>query len=105
MRGGDFNGVCNASIVFCSMAAGTAHLDCVSETEATRGWPFTMVVGVPPLMEWSVIASRLLERWADTATAISIRLEAGADGARIRLADRTGAVRLDLVSFRLEPVV
>jgi len=105
MRRSDLRDVSNAHIVFCSMAAGRAQLDCVSESEGTRGWPFSLVLDVPEGAEWATMAARLLGLWMYDARAIAIRLEPNRRTARVRMSDGENAVRLDLVEVRLEPVV
>ena len=105
MAGSDFGGIAHAHIVFCTQAAGTAHLDCVSESAETSGWPFTLVVDIPEGAEWSKMASRLLSRWTNEARGLALRLEANRNRARVRMSDGECAVRLDLVEIRLDPVV
>ena len=105
MPGPDLRGVVDAHIVFCALAGGTAHLDCLSESEGTRGWPFTLVLDMPESAEWSAMAARLLHRWADNAHGIVIRLEPHRGTARVRMSDGESAVRLDLLDVRLDQVV
>jgi len=97
MAGSDLRDVHHAHIVFCALAGGTAHLDCVSDAGGTRGWPFALVLDLPIASEWSTMAARLLGRWTDDATGVAIRLEPSRERARVRMSDGVNAVRLDLL--------
>jgi len=105
MRGSDLRGVHDAHIVFSALAGGTVQLDCVSESDGTRGWPFTLLLDMPAATEWSTMAGRLLARWTDDATGITIHLETSRGADRVRISDGASAVRLDLVEVRLDRVV
>jgi len=105
MAGSDLRSVHDAHIVFFALAGGTVHLDCVSESDDTRGWPFTLVLDLPGAAEWTTMAARLLGRWADAATGITIRLEPRGETARVRMSDGVNAMRLDLLQVRFDRVV
>ena len=97
--------VSDAHIVFCAVAGGRAHLDLVSETDGTRGWPFTLVLDLPQAAEWATMAARLLGRWSDDGKGIAIRLEPHRETARVRMSDGESAVRLDLLDVGLDPAL
>ena len=104
MADADLHDVAGAHLVFCSMAGSTVHLDCLSETEGTQGWPFTLVVHVPAGAEWSTIAARTLGRWTSDATPLDLQLETNRSPERLRISDGQNALRLDVVDIRIESI-
>ena len=86
-----------AQIVFCSMAGARARLDCVSESDDTFGWPFTIVVDVPGTAEWSALAASMLGRWTSEARVVELQLDVDRTPHRLRISDGVNAMRLDLV--------
>jgi hypothetical protein len=84
------------------MAGNTVHLDFVSETDATRGLPFTLVVDVPIGSGWSAIAARTLGRWTAEARELGLQLESARSPVRLRISDGQNALRLDVVEILLD---
>lgn len=94
--------VADAHLVFCSMSGSTVHLDFVSDSDGTRGWPFTLVVDVPMGAEWSAIAARTLGRWTAEGRELGLKVETRQSSDRLRISDGQNALRLDIVEVVLE---
>ena len=94
--------VAQAQIVFCSMSDSTAHLDCVSQSPGTWGWPFSMVVEIPEGVEWAAAAAAMLGRWTSAARPIELQLLQDQPPYRARLSDGLNAMRLDVVGIRIK---
>lgn len=102
MDGSELSNVGSAQILFCSMNNTSAHLDCVSESAGTWGWPFSMVVHIPPGVEWSAAAAKLLGRWTGSARPIDVQLAREHHPIRVWLSDGVNSMRLDVVDLRIQ---
>lgn len=102
MANGQLPLVSEAQILFCSMSQAAAHLDCISESSETFGWPFALVASIPPGVEWSAAAAGLIGRWTRDNVPVEIQLEGDHTPFRVRISDGLNAVRLDVVDVHLQ---
>jgi hypothetical protein len=93
----DWDDLRQAQIVFCSMVDCRARLDCVSASDDSFGWPFTIMVDVPDTVEWSTVAAATLGRWTREARALELQLNVDRSPQRVRISDGLNVMRLDLV--------
>jgi len=83
-------------VLFCSTSRNVVQLDCRAAAGAGAGWPFMMRLGLPPHAAWSAAAERVLMRWAEQSTIVSMEIRVGHALGRVRLSDGEAAVLLEV---------